>query len=222
MNLLGIFAKQPTVGAVKTRLAAATSAAFAQRVAQGFLEDTLDRCAKVDAERSIVYAPAAATAFFQSAAGGQYELTPQEHGDLGQRLQSFFTQARQRGFTRIIAIGADSPTLPIEWIADAFIYLESHDVVIGPAVDGGYYLIGVATREFNLFDAIPWSTSRVLGSTMERLKTTDARLALLPPWYDVDTVDDWTSLCGHVKAMRLAGINPGVPATEHLIADVAG
>jgi uncharacterized protein len=214
-KLLGVFAKRPTAGNVKTRLAAATSPEWAERVAQAFLEDSLDRFSQSDASRTIVYAPAESAGYFAELSQGRFDLLLQHEGDLGQRLHHFFTQARRQGYSRIIAVGSDSPMLPIALIEQAFRWLQTHDVVIGPAFDGGYYLIGTGLRDLPLFEAIPWSTSRVLETTVARLGT--ASLALLPPWYDVDTLDDWAMLRGHVLAMRQAGIDPGVPRVERLI-----
>jgi rSAM/selenodomain-associated transferase 1 len=216
-RLLGIFAKQPILGQAKTRLAQATSAAFAQQVAEAFLEDSLDRFSGVAASRAIMFTPASAADYFTGLAARRYDCVPQGDGDLGQRLQTFFVDARLRGFGRIIAMGSDSPTLPVEYVEQAFVLLATHDVVIGPAFDGGYYLIGCGTTAYPIFDGIPWSTPRVLEATMERLRGTAARVALLPPWYDVDTADDWAMLRGHLQAMRRAGIDPGAPRTERLV-----
>lgn len=216
-KILGVFAKEPSAGLVKTRLAESTSLAWAQRVAEAFLEDSLDRFAQVDASRSIVYAPAEASAFFTGLSNGRFELIAQDAGDLGHRLQSFFAHARSHGYTRIVAVGTDSPTLPIAYISDAFRLLATHDVVIGPAFDGGYYLIGTSRPMIPVFEAIPWSTAGVLETTVERVRAASATLALLPPWYDVDRFDDWAMLRGHVLAMRQAGIDPGVPRVERLI-----
>jgi rSAM/selenodomain-associated transferase 1 len=223
-KILGVFAKEPSAGQAKTRLAEAASPAWAQRVAEAFLEDSLDRFAQVDASRSIVYAPAAASSFFARLSNGRFELVAQGDGDLGQRLQNFFAHVRTDGYSRIVAVGTDSPTLPIAYIEDAFRLLLTHDVVIGPAFDGGYYLIGGGPKTIPLFEAIPWSTARVLETTVERVRAASATLALLPPWYDVDRLDDWAMLRGHVLAMRQAGIDPGVPRVERLMVDetVAG
>ena len=218
-KLLAIFAKQPIAGTVKTRLAQATSDDWAQRVAQAFLGDSLDRFSRIDASRAIAFAPAGAAENFATLAQGRYDLIPQSAGDLGQRLHTFFVQARQQGYLRIVALGADSPTLPIAHVEQAFQLLDTSDVVIGPALDGGYYLIGCGTRDVNLFTDIPWSTPSVLATTVRRIEKVSARLALLPPWYDVDTADDWAMLRGYVLSMRQAGIDPGVPRVERLICD---
>ncbi|MSU76735.1 MAG: glycosyltransferase [Gemmataceae bacterium] len=215
--MLGIFAKQPIVGTVKTRLAEGTSAEWACRVAEALLVDTLDRFTQVDVHRAVVFAPLSATTFFTSLCGIRYELIAQSGGDLGERLQHFFTLSRQRGHSRIVAIGSDSPTLPMEYVRSAFDLLADHDVVLGPAFDGGYYLIGCNHHDLPIFTNIAWSTSRVLEQTVERVRAASARLALLPPWYDVDTYDDWRMLRGHVRAMRASGVEPGVANIERLI-----
>ena len=216
-RILGVFAKQPTVGRVKTRLAQTTSAEFACRVAEAFLHDSLDRLASVAASRMIVYAPADAVGYYSQLSSGRYALMPQAEGDLGDRLRSFFAWTRQQGHAHIVAVGTDSPTLPVEYIEQAFRLLDSHDVVIGPACDGGYYLIGSALTDLKVFDEIPWSTTHVLEATIRRVSEQSARLALLPPWYDVDTAEDWAMLCGHVRAMRQAGIDPGTARVERLV-----
>jgi rSAM/selenodomain-associated transferase 1 len=215
-RVLGIFAKQPILGQAKTRLAAATSDQWAQQVAQAFLEDSLDRFSAVDAARVIAYAPAEALSYFQAVARERFDLVPQSDGDLGRRLHDFFESQRRQGYSRIVVVGTDSPTLPMAHVERAFELLETHDVVIAPAFDGGYCLIGGNEKETAMFAGIPWSTPRVLDATVERLRASSVRLALLPPWYDVDTADDWAMLCGHVRAMRLAGIDPGVPRVEAL------
>jgi len=197
-RIVGVFAKQPLAGQAKTRLAQTTSPEWAQRVAQALLEDSLDRFSRIQASRAIVYAPATAAAFFSPLAQGRYD-------------------ARRHGYSRIIAVGADSPTLPIDYVEHAFTALEAHDVVIGPAQDGGYYLIGGSLQELAIFDDIPWSSTRVLEVTIECVQKASARLALLPPWYDVDTAADWAMLCDDVRARRLAGLDPGVPRAEQLM-----
>ena len=209
INVLGIFAKQPIAGQVKTRLARDTSAEFAQRVAEACLADSLDRLAAVDARRVIAYAGSAA--YF---ARPGYELFPQGDGDLGDRMRRFFDHFQRPG-GKIVVVGSDSPTLPIAHVDQAYSELDTHDVVVGPSFDGGYYLIGSSFACPTMFNEIPWSTSKVMEATIEHLA--GGRLALLPPWYDVDTADDWAMLRGHVLAMRRAGLDPGVPRVERLI-----
>jgi glycosyltransferase A (GT-A) superfamily protein (DUF2064 family) len=109
-------------------------------------------------------------------------------------------------------VGTDSPTLPLAYVEQAFRELDGADVVLGPATDGGYYLIGCARRQ-PLFADIPWSSPHVLSETIARLTDLKSRLALLPPWYDIDTLTDWWVLRGHLTAMGRVGIDPGLPRT---------
>src|SRR5438105_9975122 len=153
-NILGIFAKQPTPGQVKTRLAAATSPEFAAQVADAMLRDTLDRLAAIDAERWLVFSPSDAETEMAEIAESRYRLTPQGDGDLGQRLRRFFHEQMRHGTEQVVVVGADSPSLPINFVEQAFRELQRAEVVLGPANDGGYYLIGCARRVPSAFDGI--------------------------------------------------------------------
>jgi rSAM/selenodomain-associated transferase 1 len=214
-RVLGVFAKQPVPGQVKTRLAADTSPEFASQVAAAFLAEWLDRLVAIDARRVLVFAPAGAQAYF-STASAAFELVPQEDGDLGRRLESFVAAELIAGAEAVVVVGADAPTLPTAFIELAFGQLADNDLVLGPATDGGYYLVGCARRLPPIFSGIAWSGSTVLEETVARLADSSIRLALLPPWYDVDALDDWRMLRGHLAALRRAGLDPGVPRIESL------
>ncbi|MGE3803318.1 MAG: TIGR04282 family arsenosugar biosynthesis glycosyltransferase, partial [Gemmataceae bacterium] len=186
-RLLGLFAKQPVAGMVKTRLAAETSAEWAARVAEAFLLDSLDRLATLDVPRVIAHAPAEAAPYFTPCAAGRFQLEPQAAGDLGQRMAAFFT-AHLAHAERVVLVGSDAPSLPTGHIEQAFAELAHADIVIGPASDGGYYLIGCARQLPPIFTGVRWSSSYVLADTIARLEDSGLFLALLPPWYDVDTL----------------------------------
>src|SRR5437879_6042008 len=231
-RILGVLAKQPLPGLVKTRLAAETSPRWAARVAAAFLTDSLDRLAGIDARRILVYAPREAEEVFSGLARGRFALMPQVEGGLGQRMAAFFSAAvvpklefgnEARGGNEVrgsaikaVLVGVDSPTLPLSYIEEAFARLEQADLALGPATDGGYYLVGCAGRVPPIFENITWSRSTVLEETVTVLKDTECRLELLPPWYDVDTLNDWQMLRGHLAAMKGAGLKPGLPCTEAL------
>jgi rSAM/selenodomain-associated transferase 1 len=202
---------------VKTRLAAETSPDWAARVAEAFLLDTLVRLTPLDAGRVVAFTPPAAGGYFAKICGDRFRVRPQAEGDLGQRMAAFFAGEFEGGAGAVILVGTDSPTLPVSFILHAFLELEKADVVIGPSTDGGYYLIGCARLLPSLFERVRWSTSLVLADTMAALRDRNLHLALLPPWYDVDTRDHWRMLQGHVIAQRRAGLEPGVPHTERLL-----
>ncbi|HEV2948206.1 MAG TPA: TIGR04282 family arsenosugar biosynthesis glycosyltransferase [Gemmataceae bacterium] len=149
-------------------------------------------------------------------AGDRFELTAQPEGDLGRRMADFFESVFQRGADQAVLLGTDSPTLPLSYISSAFEQLEDVDLVLGPATDGGYYLIGLSGSIPSIFQNMNWSRPSVLADTIDRLRGSSYRLGLLPAWYDVDTLDDWQMLRGHLSALRRAGIDPGVPNTEKL------
>jgi len=227
-RVLGLFAKQPVPGQVKTRLAAETCADWAAQVADAFLRDTLHRLLWIDAHRVVAFAPADAEPFFANLIDYRFQLIPQVDGDLGQRMAAFFAGQFQAGAKRVVLIGTDTPTLPPDYIERAFDELKRSEVeaptkdvhlVLGPATDGGYYLIGLAGQVPPIFEGISWGSERVLAETTSRLPEDGCRLTLLPPWYDVDTLKDWRVLTGHVYAQRQAGFDPGVGFTEGLWVD---
>jgi rSAM/selenodomain-associated transferase 1 len=217
-RVLGLFAKWPEPGRVKTRLARG-DAAWGARAARAFLLDALQRLAAVEAHRVLAFAPPDREANFAALAADRFTLAPQADGDLGHRLAAFFREQVHAGARAIVAMGTDSPTLPIEYIERAFGELKNADVVLGPATDGGYYLVGCGSDYPPLFDNIAWGSERVLSDTIAALADSRWRLTLLPPWYDVDTPEDWSMLCGHLAALRRAGIDPAIPNTEALVGE---
>jgi len=219
MQTLGIFVKQPVAGRVKSRLAKGLGEAAALRVYTAFLDDLLLRFRRVADRRALGYTPATseAAAEFYQRGGENYELWPQPDVGLGKRMQCFFAEHLRNEDDRAVLIGSDSPTLPVAYVEQAFAALEHADCVLGPATDGGYYLIGQKGHVWPIFEGIEWSQSRVLEQTVVRLESAGARLALLPPWYDVDTLDDYQLLRGHLRALQLAGTADEFPATRQVI-----
>ena len=206
-------------GRVKTRLAAELGAQQACDIHQAFLADLVAQFHGAGGRRFLCYAPddEAARAFFERLAGSHFGLWPQPEGDLGVRLQRFFDDHVQAADDLALVIGSDSPTLPAEYIDNAFSELARADCVIGPATDGGYYLIGMRGRTWPVFSGIEWGTGRVLEQTVERLRAAGARLAVLPVWYDVDTLADWKFLKSHVQALDAAGSQMNLQATRQVL-----
>jgi rSAM/selenodomain-associated transferase 1 len=215
-RVLGLLAKQPKPGFVKTRLAAESSADFAAAVATALLTDSVERLASVEARRVLAYTPPEAEPFFSQLVRGRFLLIPQVEGDLGRRMAAFFQHQFQAGARQVVLVGVDSPTLPLSYIEEAFSKLDRADLSLGPATDGGYYLLGCSSRIPPIFENITWGQPNVLKDTIARLQNSSWKLDLLPPWYDVDTLNDWRMLCGHLAALRRAGVNPGLPCTEKL------
>ncbi|MEC9096347.1 MAG: TIGR04282 family arsenosugar biosynthesis glycosyltransferase, partial [Planctomycetota bacterium] len=123
-----------------------------------------------------------------------WTISSQATGDLGDRMETFFQQAVEHQFERTVLIGTDSPTLPATIIEEAFEILTKVDCVIGPATDGGYYLIGCRQQVPPVFDDIDWSSDKVLDQTLKSLQQAGCSYQLLPPWFDIDTIDDLKKL----------------------------
>ena len=190
MRQLGIFAKYPQPGRVKTRLAATIGDEAACRLYRAFIETLLRRFANVGDRRVLAFSPPERRAEFEPLAGQSWQLAEQSAGDLGQRMRRYFEEALAGGASRVVLLGSDSPTLPVEYVQRAFNLLSDVPVVLGPSDDGGYYLIGVAERVPPIFDDIAWSSEAVFEQTARRLQSLGRDFRKLPPWYDVDDEQD--------------------------------
>jgi rSAM/selenodomain-associated transferase 1 len=188
MRHLGVFAKHWQPGAVKTRLAVAVGAQTASELYQGFLQTLLQRLGTVGDVRTIAYTPAERRTEFERLAGTAWRIAPQSEGDLGRRLDDFFTAAFAAGAREVVVVGSDSPNLPVPLVDVAFARLSGVPVVLGPATDGGYYLIGAADRVPPIFSGVAWSTSDVWRQTIDCLNEAACPFAVLPEWYDVDDI----------------------------------
>ena len=214
-RVFGFFAKHPAPGLVKTRLGKTIGPAESARLYQAFLKDIANRF-RARFDRGIIgwsmgsgeFTTAemnTARAAFSELARDDYELWEQPAGPLGIRMQAFFEEAFTAGASSAVLIGSDSPTLPLEYVDRAFEELAHRPLVLGPATDGGYYLIGQSGAGRAVFRDIDWSTSRVLQQTIQRARQLQLSPALLDPWYDVDTLDDLIMLAGHLTAQVAAG-----------------
>ena len=190
---LGLFAKWPDAGRVKTRLARETSPEFAAAIARTFLLDTLELLRELaGCDQFVAYDPPDSQPKFAELVRGrtpQILLEAQSAGDLGTRLETFCQRRFDDGYEAAILIGSDSPNLPVNILRDAIRLLQTNDAVVGPTIDGGYYLIGIR-RMLPIFAGIAWSTDRVFPQTIERLIAANVPYAVLPQWYDVDTLAD--------------------------------
>ena len=194
---VAVMAKVPGATAVKSRLHPALGAATATRLYECFLRDRLDALATVArVDPMIAFTPVDGAAAMAALAPAGFTLVAQRGDDLSERLLNLFTELLAGGRAGAIAMDSDSPTLPMAFVEEAARILErgEADVVLGPSDDGGYYLIGTRACHRVLFDAMPWSTNRVLGLTLERARLADLRVHLLPAWFDVDTPEDLARL----------------------------
>jgi rSAM/selenodomain-associated transferase 1 len=205
-EVLAVFARAPELGRVKTRLCPPFTADEAVRFHRALLEDTLEHLGKlgrVSLSRVLLLSRPLLQATDLDVPRG-WTVGIQSPGDLGAKLSSFFHGAFRREVLRVVVVGCDSPTLPLEVVDDAFEALERVDVTLGPAADGGYYLIGTRLYIPDLFRGISWGTEQVLRQTRDVLDRLGHRYHLLAPWYDVDRPRDLEKLREEIAFLRRA------------------
>ncbi len=217
-----IMAKAPRAGEAKTRLAPPLKREEAARLAACLFADTVALALRLSAAVVVAYAPAdgrAPLAESLRAASGDRSwdkvLWFEQRGEgLGERLDGVVERASSRGFGPLLLVGADSPTLPPEFLAAALEGLAAGrgDVALGPTDDGGYYAVGVRRPAPWLFDSVEWSTPRAYAQTARNAARLNLRLLELPPWYDVDTPADLARLRAELSADEAARLR--APATS--------
>jgi rSAM/selenodomain-associated transferase 1 len=231
---LFIVARTPIVGQTKTRLGAQFGLEAAAALYSAFLLDLSARFAEAatrDGYDLYWYfaAPdglgdATAAEVFSASVPADAALLRQVGADLGKRLRHGFQALRLRGYERIIVIGSDSPQLPATWVREAFATLRHDDVVIGPARDGGYYLLGLRTESGapDLFTGIPMSAPDTCARTIKRARRLNLSVGYTPRSFDVDEVGDLRLLGTALRAapspdadpapMTLAALQRAAPA----------
>lgn len=184
-----VMLKAPRAGAVKTRLAAEVGVPEATRIYRLLVERQM-ATVPPDWPVEVFFAPADAREEMRAWLGSRPDLHPQVEGDLGQRLASAVDAACARGACGVLVIGGDCPSLDEAALRAAGDGLRTHEVVLGPASDGGYYLLGLARPQPELFVDIPWSTEGVFPATRQKIQALGLNLSLLPVRDDVDTLAD--------------------------------
>src|SRR5258707_1513422 len=201
---LVVMARYPKAGKTKTRLARAIGEAEAADLYRNFLIDLAQRFADTEYKLLWTYTPAEVDyiAFLASLAPSlvrYMECFPQQGDSLGARLLYAFQWTYERRFQRTIVIGSDSPHISREIIADAQKALDDADIVLGPADDGGYYLIAMR-QPYDVFSGIPMSTSVVTRMTMEMAHHQGLTVQLIEQLFDVDELPDLVRLAQLLEA----------------------
>ncbi len=200
-----VFCREPLAGRTKTRLIPRLGAAHAAELAGAFILDALTKCRALAPARIVIAgcAPGGAkNGRFLRRAARRFgaELIDQGGGSLGARMARAFEPYRAGG---AILFGTDTPSLPPQLLARSVALLGRAPVVLGPSLDGGYYLVGVRGPQPEIFRAIAWGRSNVLRETLSRLRRGGTRYALGPAWYDVDRFSDVVLLAAHLTLMTM-------------------
>ena len=185
-----VFAKVPRPGEVKTRLTPALSAAEAARLYTAFLRDTLRQVLRLNADVRLYLAPPLPDGELDAVPSG-VDVHVQTGDGLGARMEQAFRETLGDGYGRVLVMGSDHPTLPRSFLRRADQALQdSGSLCIGPTKDGGFYLLGMSAFYPQLFDDMSYSHPKVCADTLARAGRTEADVAVLPPWYDVDRPGD--------------------------------
>jgi len=185
-NLLLVFTRNPELGKVKTRLAKTVGNATALKIYTFLLKRTRDIVVKVAADKAVYYSVKVRENDIWDAS--IFQKHQQVGEDLGIRMLHAFKNGFKTGYEKVMVIGSDLYDLTAETIENAFIALENNEVVIGPAEDGGYYLLGMNSLEEKVFKNKEWGTETVRKDTLEDLK--DKKVFLLGELNDVDVFED--------------------------------
>jgi uncharacterized protein len=227
-NLLIIFAKAPEPGLVKTRLIPFLTPKMAALLQEAFLLDIIQMTDQESKQlnrsmswsRLLACAPDTEHPFFQRCERNEsIRLICQKGDDLGERMDLAFRQTFSEGFEKVVIIGCDAPTLPISCIESAFESLSAHSLVLGPSLDGGYYLIGAKCPPTELLYGMAWGTEAVLSETLQRLNATKRSYHLLPFWYDIDLPRDFIFLRQHLEYRKMKG-EPALEATKEILGEI--
>ncbi len=207
---IGIICKTPRAGTSKTRLKTVIEGADAAALSAAFIRDVAAVIESVPAELGrksyAIYAPPGSEAELRAIVPAEFDLLLQADHDLRVVLGTAAKVLLAAGHDGVILVNSDSPTLPASVLIDAIAALraEGDRVVLGPALDGGYYLIGLKRSHAALFQDIPWSTPQVLAQTLERAATIGLTVAMLPTWYDIDEPETFAILRAELEGCRPA------------------
>jgi rSAM/selenodomain-associated transferase 1 len=225
---VGIFCKTPSAGRSKTRLSPPLRREECSLLSACFIRDlaaTVHDIARNDtAAPYAVYTPAGTEQTLRALLPASFRLLLQPEADFGARPRQAAADLIAAGHAGAILVNADSPTLPASILRAAVGAVRSGDVVVlGPAIDGGYTLIGLSRPHARLFEDIPWSTPQVHRCTVERAAEIGVPVVNLPCWYDVDDEGTLRLLLSELAGVRPAFAEPGVegapaPATRELLA----
>jgi uncharacterized protein len=201
-RVVAIMAKAPLAGQAKTRLIPVLGAENAARLQRHMLLDTIELVRAAlgkEGAIGIVCPTAADRTTLEAIVPPDVRVVAHERGDLMSGLSHGLSHHLEQGYEQVVLLDGDSPTLPVNYLRSAFDGLSSESIVLGPTVDGGYYLIGACGPQPALFEWERLEGPTICRQTQERAQALGSRVTLLPPWYDVDTAEDLARLIQELR-----------------------
>jgi rSAM/selenodomain-associated transferase 1 len=212
-----VFVRVPEAGKVKARLSRDLDEDTVYKLYTFFVLDLLDTLRKGNYPFRICFYPPDAEEKMADWLGRDLFFIPQSGKDLGERMKNAFMEIFSRGYSEVLLIGSDIPDLPDRITDEAFNGLENNEAVVGPAFDGGYYLIGFKKDTFlpGIFGGIEWGTDTVFPRTMEIFKKNRCRVHVLTKWRDVDRLDDLRALFDKNRNTEFSGSRTMIFLTQN-------
>lgn len=203
-NSLVIMAKHPIAGRTKTRLVPPFNSQQAADFFEALMLDTFELVRRIpDVELTVAFSPSSALEYFNQTRFPQTALLPVDGCNIGDCLLEAAKMMISFNHHKIVLMNSDGPSLPPEYILQAYALLENNDLVLGPSEDGGYYLCGFTRLFPKLFQGITWSSAKVLAQTMESAQNLKLTVAFTPNWYDIDTIADAERLFGESLSLPM-------------------
>ena len=196
-NRIIVFVKNAIPGKVKTRLAKTIGDEEALKVYLQLLNITKKEVLGLNIEREVWYAWEIGKDDIWDE--NHFNKRVQQEGDLGEKMNNAFKQSFEEGMNKVVLIGSDCPTLTNSILEEAFQKLDESDVVFGPSIDGGYYLIGMSSYYPQVLDNIAWSTEKVMKQTEEKALESNIKLSKLETLNDIDNEQDWNEYLASIK-----------------------
>jgi glycosyltransferase A (GT-A) superfamily protein (DUF2064 family) len=204
--LFGLLATNPEPGLVKPGLAEVIGAPTAAKLYRSFVMDLCERFTPLSVRsRVLAYAPRGARKSVALLASRQWRLVQQQGPGRGRTLAGVFEQAFRTGHQRVVFLLTDCPTVPGEFVIQAFDRLLIDDVVIGPNTSGGAYLVGMSVERAELFLGFDWNGPGVFDALVDRAEAYGLILGLVPHWYEVADRAGLDRLSSHLRALSVAG-----------------
>ncbi len=206
-NCIILFVKYPEYGKVKTRLAKTIGPRRAMEFYRRCVADTIALLCRIGHDVVIAFEPADRKDDAVCWLGDAFWYIPQRGDDLGEKMLNAFRDVFNEGYSRAVLVGSDIPDMPENVFGEAFSALSGNDLVIGPASDGGYFLIGFRDDSLapELFRDIPWSTDAVLMYTLEVVRKEKMTHHILPGWHDIDLPEDLWDFLERCRAAGTSG-----------------
>lgn len=186
-DCLIVFVREPKAGKVKTRLQGYLSPEMCVKLYKAFLKDTLELARAIKCfDKVLAYESYAQEPRYLKTIGRDFLFYRQEGKNLGEKMYHAFRFAKRNKCDKTIIIGSDSPNLPARYIKEAYHRLDKNDIILGPAQDGGYYLVGLKKPCKGIFKVVKWGSKTVFEDTVKNARRIGKKAAILKKWYDVD------------------------------------